>query len=161
LFDCIQFRTVVFLVICVMNADLPALAAGPFDPLAGRWSGSGTIHSPTGAAERIRCNSTYQPQSASNLAIRIRCASDSYNFDLSGKMLATGSSLRGQWTENSRAISGELSGTVRGDHMQLHIDTGGFSASLGISTRGRQQSVSMDANGGGATVRGSLSMTRQ
>jgi len=142
-------------------ASLPALAAGPFDALAGSWSGAGTLHPQGGAAERIRCNATYRPQGASQLTAHLRCASDSYNFDLSGNISTDGTTLRGQWTENSRGVGGTIAGTVRGDHMQVHIDSSGFSADLGITTRGKTQNVSMDSRGGGEVVRGSISMSRR
>jgi hypothetical protein len=142
------------------GAALPA-SAGPFDALNGSWSGSGTVHPQGGSAERIRCNATYRPSGASDLSVTLRCASDSYNFNLSGNISSDGSSLRGQWTETSRGVGGSVSGTVRGDRMQVHIDSSGFSADLGISTHGRSQSVSMDSRGGGQIVKGSITMAKQ
>jgi hypothetical protein len=141
-------------------ASVPALAAGPFESFNGNWSGTGTVYSQSGSPERIRCNANYRPQGGSDLTVRLRCASDSYNFDLSGQISTDGSSLRGQWNENSRGVGGSVEGTVRGDRMQVHIDTAGFSAVLGITTRGRRQDVSMDSRGGGQIVRGSISMSR-
>jgi hypothetical protein len=141
-------------------ASLPALAAGPFESLSGNWSGTGTVHPQGGSPERIRCNANYRPQGGSDLTVRLRCASDSYTFDLSGQISTDGSSLRGQWNENSRGVGGTVEGTVRGDRMQVHIETAGFSAALGITTRGRRQDVSMDSRGGGQIVRGSISMSR-
>jgi len=144
----------------LLTSSLPALAAGPFEALAGSWSGAGTVHPQGGAAERIRCTATYRPQGASQLTAHLRCASDSYNFDLTGNISSDGSSLRGQWTENSRGVGGTVAGSVNGDRMQVHIDSSGFSADLGISTRGRSQSVSMDSHGGGQVVRGNITMSR-
>jgi hypothetical protein len=141
-------------------ASPPALAAGPFESFSGNWSGTGTVHPQGGSPERIRCNASYRPQGASDLTVHLRCASDSYNFDLSGQISTDGSSLRGQWNENSRGVGGTLEGTMRGDRMQVHIDSSGFSADLGITTRGRRQDVSMDSRGGGEVVRGSISMSR-
>jgi len=146
-------------VVSLIGADsLPLQAAGPFDSLNGRWSGTGTIHQQGGSAESIRCNANYSSQNGNNLNVQLRCASDSYNFDLSGSVSTDGRSLHGQWTENSRGIGGGISGVVHGDRMQMHIDGAGFSASLGISTRGRQQSVSMESQGG---VRANISMSRR
>jgi hypothetical protein len=142
-------------------SSLPILAAGPFEALSGSWSGTGTVHPQGGSPERIRCTASYRPQGGSNLTVRLRCASDSYNFDLSGQISTDGSSLRGQWNENSRGVGGTLEGTVRGDRMQVHIESSGFSAGLGITTRGRRQDVSMDSRGGGQVVRGSISMSRR
>ena len=142
-------------------ASLPAVAAGPFEALAGSWSGTGTLRPQGGSAERIRCNATYRPQGASQLTAHLRCASDSYNFDLSGNISSDGTSLRGQWTENSRGVGGTVAGTIQGERMQVHIDSSGFSADLGIVTRGKQQSGAMDSRGGGEVVKGSISMSRR
>jgi hypothetical protein len=141
--------------------SLPALAAGPFEALAGSWSGTGTVRPQGGSAERIRCNATYRPQGANEVSAHLRCASDSYNFDLSGQISTDGSSLHGQWTENSRGVGGTVEGTIHGDRMQVHIDSAGFAADMGITTRGKQQSVSMDSHGAGQIVRGSISMSRR
>lgn len=137
-----------------------ARAAGPFDTLAGSWSGTGTVHPQGGSAERVRCNATYRSSGSSDLNVTLRCASDSYNFNLSGQITTDGSSLRGQWTETSRGVGGTVAGTVQGDRMQVHIDSSGFSADLGITTRGKSQSVSMDSHGGGEVVRGNITMSR-
>jgi hypothetical protein len=143
------------------GANLPAFAAGPFESLSGSWSGTGTVHPQGGSAERVRCNATYRPEGGSGLSVKLRCASDSYNFDLSGQITTDGSSLSGRWTENAHGIGGTVGGTLRGDHMQVHIDSSGFSADLGITTRGKRQDVSMDSHGGGEVVKGSISMSRR
>ena len=141
------------------TAALPALAAG-FSEFNGSWSGTGTVHPQGGSPERIRCNATYQPQGDNNLNVHIRCASDSYNFDLSGQLSTDGTSIRGQWTENSRGVGGTASGTVRGDRMQVHVEGSGFSADMGISTRGRRQDVTMESHAAGEIVRGNIGMNR-
>jgi hypothetical protein len=139
----------------------PALAAGPFETLSGSWTGTGTVHPQGGSPERVRCNATYRPEGGSGVSVHLRCASDSYNFNLSGQITTDGNSLHGQWTENSRGTGGTVSGTVRGDHMQVHIDSAGFSADLGITTRGKRQDVSVDSHGCGEVVKGSISMNRR
>jgi hypothetical protein len=141
-------------------ASLPAFAAGAFDALNGNWSGAGTVHPEGGSAERIRCNASYKPSGSSEVSVTLRCASDSYNFNLTGSIRTDGHSLSGQWTETSRSVGGTVSGTMQGDRMQMHIDSSGFSADLGITTRGRTQSVSMDSRGGGQIVKGTISMAK-
>jgi len=137
-------------------------ASGPFAALAGTWSGNGTITMSNGAKERIRCRAEYNvAASGSDVDLTLRCASDSYNFNLSGNIGTDGHSLRGQWTENSRGIGGTVSGTLQGERMQVHIDSSGFSGDLGITTRGRTQCVSMDSRGGGQIVKGNISMAKQ
>ena len=62
-----------------------APSAGPFDQLAGSWSGSGTIDLSNGTHEPIKCRASYDVlEEQSKLQLNIRCASDSYNFDLRG-----------------------------------------------------------------------------
>jgi hypothetical protein len=57
--------------------------AHPFSALTGQWSGGGLIKKSNGSSERIRCRSVYEPAASTQLQLRLRCASDSYNFDLS------------------------------------------------------------------------------
>ena len=107
----------------------PALAAGPFETLSGSWTGTGTVHPQGGSPERVRCNATYRPEGGSGVSVHLRCASDSYNFDLSGQITTDGNSL----TANGRKTRGgpaAPSGTVRGDHMQVHIDSAGSPPTL-------------------------------
>ncbi len=143
------------------SSSLPSLAAGPFESLSGSWSGTGTVHPQGGSPERIRCNATYRPQGANAVGAQLRCASDSYNFDLSGQISSDGRSLQGQWTEKSRGVGGTVEGTISGDRMLVHIDSAGFAADLGINTRGKQQTVNMESHGAGQVVRGSISMSRR
>ena len=160
LFSFPRFSTALMATAFLTTASLPALAAGPFESLSGTWSGAGTVHPQGGSAERVRCNATYRPE-GSALSVHLRCASDSYNFDLSGRITTDGTSLNGQWTENSRGTGGSISGTMRGDHMQVHIDAAGLAADLGITTRGKRQDVSLDSHGGGEIVKGSISMSHR
>src|ERR1700745_4156191 len=63
---------------------------GPFSALHGSWSGGGTIKKSNGASERIRCRSAFETAGAANLSLRLRCASDSYNFDLTANVAYQG-----------------------------------------------------------------------
>ena len=105
----------------------PALAAGgPFAALTGAWGGNGTIQPGNGTTERIRCNANYRPRGSSGAEIDLdlRCASDSYNFDLTGQFSADdGNRITGQWTERTRNIGGSVIGTVRGDRLQVHVES--------------------------------------
>src|SRR5262249_58363664 len=59
---------------------------GPFSALSGSWSGGGMIKKANGAGERIRCRSAIETAGGSNLSLRLRCASGSYNFDLTANI---------------------------------------------------------------------------
>ena len=149
------------------TATLPrsALAAGaPFAALTGAWGGNGTIQPGNGTTERIRCNANYRPRGSSGAEIDLdlRCASDSYNFDLTGQFSADdGNRITGQWTERTRNIGGSVIGTVRGESLQVHVESSGFAADLSMLTRGRRQSVTIDSQGGGQTVKASITLSRR
>ena len=142
---------------------LPGIAvAGPFGEFAGSWSGNGTIRPQGGSSERIRCNATYRPQGGNDLNARLRCASDSYNFDLTAELTADSSNaIGGRWTENSRGIGGSVVGNARGDRMQLHVESSGFAATLVLTMKGHRQDVSLDSHGGGQVIKASITMNRR
>ena len=97
-----------------------AQGSGPFAPLAGNWSGTGSVSfSSSGAHERLRCRAVYQaPDAGQTLALRLRCASDSYNFDLNGNMTHQGDAVSGQWIEFTRNITGSITGRLVGASIQ-------------------------------------------
>ena len=123
--------------------------AGPFAEMAGTWSGSGNITLSSGASERIRCRSAYAVvDGGSTLQQDLRCASDSYRFDLRSDIThRQDGTLQGRWIESSRNISGNVSGRLSGDQVQARVEGPGFSASLTMNTRGERQSVSIQSAG--------------
>lgn len=138
-------------------------AAGPFADFTGAWSGSGTLRPQNGAAERIRCNANYRPRgnSAREVDLQLRCASDSYNFNLSGEFSADeNNQVTGRWTEHTRSTGGTAIGNANGDRLQLHIESAGFAAEVIMVTRNRQQSVNIDSHGGGEVVKASITLSR-
>ena len=77
-----------------------APSASPFDQLAGSWSGSGTIDLSNGKHEPIKCRASYDVlEEQSKLQLNIRCASDSYNFDLRGSATYAAGAITGTWSE--------------------------------------------------------------
>jgi hypothetical protein len=143
---------------------LPTSAAtGPFADITGNWSGTGTVRPGSGATERIRCNANYRPRGSSQheIDLQLRCASDSYNFDLTGQFTADEhNEITGQWTERSRNIGGTAIGSASGNRLDVHIESSAFSADLVMVTRNRQQSVTIDSQGGGQIVKASISLSR-
>ena len=143
---------------------LPVQAeSGPFADFAGSWSGTGTLRPENGAPERIRCKANYRPRgsSAHEIELELRCASDSYNFDLSGQFTADDqNNVSGNWDERSRSVGGTAIGNAHGERLQLHVESGGFSAELIMLTHGRSQSVTIDSHGGGQVVKATISLTR-
>jgi hypothetical protein len=117
--------------------------AGPFDAMVGNWSGAGTIYVSDGGTERIRCRATYTVDMQGMLNQVLRCASDSYRFDLTSNVVNSGGALSGSWGETSRGVSGTLQGRMNGSDVQAQVQTAGFNANLALSTRGNKQTISI------------------
>jgi hypothetical protein len=125
-----------------------AQGGGPFAALAGSWSGGGTITLNTGASERIRCRVSYAVSDGGNtLQQNLRCASDSYRFDLASNVTHRGGSISGTFSETSRGVGGHINGRVSGGRITALAEGTGFSAQLSVTTNGNQQSVSINSPG--------------
>ena len=123
-----------------------AQSGGPFAGLAGSWSGGGTVSLSGGSSERIRCRATYAGGGAA-LQMNLRCASASYNFNLTSNVQANGNAISGSWTESSRGASGGISGSASGGQIQARVSGPTFTANLAVSTRGNSQSIVMRSAG--------------
>ena len=130
----------------------------PFSEMAGAWSGSGTISLADGSRERIRCRANYTMNGPNGLRQSLRCASDSYKFELTSDVVSDGERISGSWSETSRGVRGGLQGRVAGPHMSVLADAPGFSANISLATRGNRQSVSISSAGDIRNV--SISMAR-
>jgi hypothetical protein len=119
--------------------------SGPFAPLAGNWSGGGTVTLDDGSTERIRCRAKYAPIGPT-MEMSLTCASDAYKFNLGASVKAEGSAITGSWTETSRNISGALQGRGSGGNYDLVASTAGFNANLALRTSGGKQTVSLKAD---------------
>jgi len=140
-----------------------ANAAGPFADFPGSWSGNGKIRVQGKDPERLRCKANYRPRGSSQTEIdlQLSCTSDSYSFDLVGQFAADdGNKLSGRWSENSRNVGGTAIGNVRGDRMDIHVESSAFSATLTLVTRGKKQAINFDAHGGGQVVDSSITLSR-
>ena len=119
-------------------------AGGPFERLAGQWAGSGTIDLSNGTREPIKCRAAYDLLTDQHrLQLNIRCASDSYNFDLFSSAVLAGHAVTGTWSESTRSVAGTISGIAEGDHVQVHAESSGFTADLSLVTHGDRQTVSI------------------
>ncbi len=123
--------------------------AGPFSSFSGAWSGSGTVSLSDGSTERIRCKASYKVDgSGTGLQQTLRCASDSYKFDLSSDVTSSQTgALSGTWSEASRNIFGELRGRAGAGQIEVFVEAAGFAANLTVTTRGNKQSVSINSKG--------------
>jgi hypothetical protein len=122
--------------------------SGPFNGLAGVWSGAGTVTLDDGSNERIRCRATYAVGEAGHgLNQTLTCASDSYKFDLRTNVIAEGNNITGSWSEISRNISGTIQGSGTGGAIQVVASAAGFSANITVTTRGNRQTVLIRSEG--------------
>ena len=134
------------LAVCIADSS-PAQSIAPFKRLAGQWSGSGTID---------------VLSDQRNLQLNIRCASDSYNFDLRASAIYSAGSVSGTWSESTRLVAGTISGRADGDHIQVVAKAASFSASLSLATHGARQSVVIKAHSADAGIKGvSISLRRR
>jgi hypothetical protein len=130
-------------------ASAPAFAqTGPFAPLAGTWSGEGTITTSNGGGERIRCRAKYTVSEGGRAFQQaLTCASDSYKVDISCNVETDGSRVTGTWSEATRGVSGKLSGRISGPNISAMVEAQGFQAGVAVNTRGRSQSINIKPGG--------------
>ena len=116
----------------------------PFAAMAGSWSGGGTLSLSNGSRERLRCRAHHSvSQSGRALALSIRCASDSYRFDLTSAIVHRRGRIYGRWNEASNGISGTVAGRVAGGRIRAVAKSNSFTAGLAITARGDRQSVTI------------------
>jgi len=145
-----------------LGAATSAASAGPFSGLAGSWSGGGHISLANGTKERIRCRATYAVGGDGNvLQQSLRCASDSYNFELRSDVESHGGRISGNWNEATRSIGGTLSGHARDGHIEVTVENPNFSAHLTLTVHGQSQSVTIRASNGGQFTGASISLARR
>jgi hypothetical protein len=128
---------------------IDARAAGPFAGLAGNWTGSGTISMKSGTNERIRCRATYSIDPDGNSLTQVlRCASDSYKFNVDSTVTANAGSISGSWTETTRNATGNVTGSINGPVIEVLVTGVGFTAGISILTRDGKQAVAIQPSGG-------------
>jgi hypothetical protein len=121
---------------------------GPFAGLGGAWSGAGTLQLQGGGTERVRCRATYAVGDGGvALHQNLRCASDSYRFDLSSNVVYQGGAISGSWSETTRNVQGGLSGRASAGQIDARVDGPGFAANFALTTRGDRQNVSIASAG--------------
>ncbi len=127
----------------------PAVAAGPFTGFAGEWSGGGDISMTDGSQEKIRCKASYSVgPSGEALNINVNCASDSYRVNIISNVVAQGTSFSGTWRETTRQADGKVTGRVPAPgELQASLDGTGFGIQLAATTNGKQQAVTIQAEG--------------
>jgi hypothetical protein len=122
--------------------------SGPFTALAGSWSGGGRVNFQNGSSDRLRCRATYSVGGGGNsVQLTLRCASDSYNFNLTSNVTSQGGAVSGSWSESTRGIGGTLSGTANAKGLQLQVIGPAFAAGLSLAVNGNRQAISIASPG--------------
>src|SRR6266571_2922760 len=143
-----------------LPSGVQAAVASPFAAMAGSWSGDGVLSTTDGGQERLRCRASYDvAATGAELRLNLKCASESYNFDLASEVEYRGGAISGQWSEASRNASGTISGRAAGDRIEAAARGDNFSAGLSLTTRGNRQTVSIRPQGTNITAV-SLEMAR-
>jgi hypothetical protein len=125
-----------------------AQATGPFEVLAGSWSGTGTVNTSDGLHERVKCLAKYVSEKAGNsLQLDLRCASDSYKVEFTSNIVQNGGSLSGNWFERTRRVGGSISGRANGNRFNARASGETFTAILNVTTQGTRQTFSMESPG--------------
>lgn len=125
-----------------------ASAGGPFDGLEGLWGGNGTVTYSSGTKERLRCRVQYVlVPSSDSISQALRCASDSYNFQINALYVHQNGAITGVWDEKYLEISGTLTGTARAGLISGNLHGPGFLADYEVSTVGNSQTVRIAAEG--------------
>jgi hypothetical protein len=128
---------------------IPALAqaAGkPFDTMSGSWSGNGVITLGSGDKERIRCRAVYIiNDDGGHVQQDLRCASDSYKFEMINELYYADGKVTGRWDEKTRRTGGVINGRASPGRIEALAETGGFAAFFTMTTRGDQQSVKIES----------------
>ncbi len=134
--------------LCLPCSATQAAAPSPFAAMAGSWSGGGVLSTTDGGQERLRCRASYDVAgTGAELRLNLRCASESYNFNLVSDVQYRGGAISGSWSEASRNASGTISGRAAGDRIEASARGDTFSANLSLTTRGGRQTVSIRPQG--------------
>jgi hypothetical protein len=127
---------------------------GPFAAYAGSWTGSGVVTASNGNSERIRCRAHYSAlQRDTDLNQQLRCASDSYHFEVNSVLLADPDGrIRGTWEEATRRANGSVTGQLAGAVVTGHVAGTGFTAEITVTLNGDRQSVRLAPSGADITL---------
>jgi hypothetical protein len=128
-------------------ASAPAFADNAFSALAGNWTGNGTVTYSSGTKERLRCKVKYDMANVEDgITQALRCASDSYKFQINAYYFNKAGTLTGHWDELSLQISGSITGNVSDAGKIVGALHGpGFLASVLVDTKGNEQTVNIAA----------------
>ena len=123
----------------------PAAADNAFSILAGNWTGNGTVTYASGTKERLRCKVKYDLNVEDSIQQALRCASDSYKFQINAYYRNSAGNLTGHWDELTLQISGSITGSVTEGRIAGDLHGPGFLASVLVDTQGNDQTVTISS----------------
>lgn len=117
-----------------------ACANGPFDGLAGLWSGQGRLGFKDGKVEAVTCRTTYFVSSeGSELKQNIRCASGGAKIEVKSVVTHSGGKLAGTWNETVYEKSGDITGEVTPRGFRVEVKGSDVNATMDIIVREGKQ----------------------
>ncbi len=124
-------------------------AGGIFSAFGGSYRGTGRVSDVNGKSEPLTCRSTNAPAPdgiAMNLSLI--CASDSFRVDFHADLYTDGQNLHGAWSETTRSVNGNVSGTITPSVIEATTSAPGFSAKIVIQVEknGRLE-ITLSADG--------------
>jgi hypothetical protein len=137
------------LVVTLVASESAAVTPSPFRNFLGQWSGKGQVVGSDGHRESIRCRAEYSSaKDGEALNQTIVCASESFKFDITSYVEASGESVQGTWREVTRDVSGSLTGRIAENLFSGQISSITFTAAISLTSNGRTQAVSIRPSGG-------------
>ena len=137
-----------------------AESASPWAKFLGNWRGSGEVIEADGTREHISCRAKYSAAGGGDaLTQSLKCASDSYSFDIGAYLVASGSAVSGDWQEYGRKVEGHITGHVGDGSFEGGIAGASFTAETSARVSGRRQTLSLHTKGA-QTIRAEIGLTR-
>ena len=127
-----------------------AATVNVFTKFVGNWVGGGKIFLSSGKQENIRCRGTFSPNQALagvSMKLELRCANDTFNFELQSEINYNGSGVTGNWTERTRGLNGTISGALKGDEINAVVESQTFTAMMDLINNGDKQQVRITSPG--------------
>jgi len=127
-----------------------AEGAKAFAKFVGNWVGGGKIFLSSGKQENIRCRGGFSPVEAisgESMKLELRCANDTFNFELQSELNYSGGQVTGVWTERTRGLNGRLSGKINGDEINAVVESQTFNATMDLINNGDKQQVRITSPG--------------
>lgn len=119
-----------------------ALAAGPFEGLAGLWSGQGRLGFKDGKVETVTCRTTYfVAADGEELKQNIRCASGGAKIEVKSVVKHAAGKLAGTWEETVYNKTGDITGEVTPRGFRVSVKGSDVDANMDIIVKDTRQMI--------------------